>query len=47
MKETKNNFLVKQYELFKMHYDETIAQVFSRFTITNDFNTLGKSYTST
>ena len=30
-----------------MHNDETIAQMFSRFTtITNDFNALGKSYTS-
>ena len=31
-----------------MHSDETIAQIFARVTtITNDLNTLGKSYTST
>ena len=31
-----------------MNNDETIAQMFSRFTaITNDLNILGKSYTST
>ena len=30
-----------------MHNDETIAQIFSRFTtITNDLNTLGNLYTS-
>ena len=40
--------LVQQYELFKMHSDETIAQMFTRFTIiTNDLNALGKSYAST
>ena len=34
--------------MFKMHSNETIAQMFSRFTtITNDLNALGKSYTST
>ena len=48
MKETKINILVQKYELFKMHHDETIAQMFSRFTtITNDLNALGKSFTST
>ena len=39
---------MQQYELFKMHSDETIAQMFSRFTtITNDLNALGKSFTLT
>ena len=48
MKETKINILVEQYEMFKMHSNETIAQMFVRFnTITNDVYTLGKSYTST
>ena len=48
MKETKINILVQQCEIFKMHSNETIAQMFARFiTITNDLNALGKSYTST
>ena len=48
MKETKINILVQQYEMFKMHSNETIAQMFARFTtITNDLNALGKSFTST
>ena len=42
IKETKTNILVQQYELFKMHSDETIAQMFARSTtITNDLNALG------
>ena len=33
--------------MFKMHSNETIAQMFARFnTITNNLYTLGKSYTS-
>ena len=49
MKETKINILVQQYEIFKMHNNETIAQMFARVnTITNnDLYALGKSYTST
>ena len=48
MKETKISIIMQQYELFKMQNDETIAQMFSRFTtITNDLNALGRSYTST
>ena len=44
MKETKINILVQQYELFKIHSSETIAQMFARFnSITNDLNALGKS----
>ena len=47
MKETKINILVQQYEMFKMHRNETIVQMFVRFnSITNDLYTLGKSYTS-
>ena len=48
MKETKINFFVQQYEMFKMHCNENIVQMFARFnTITNDLYALGKSYTST
>ena len=48
MKETKINILVQKYEMFKMHSNETIAQMFSRFnSITNNLYALGKSYTST
>ena len=43
MKETKTNILVQQYEMFKMHSNETITQIFARFnSITNDLNALGK-----
>ena len=45
MKETKINILVQQYEMFKMHSNETFTQMFARFnTITNDLYALGKSY---
>ena len=48
MKETKINTLVQQYEMFKMHNNETIAQMFEKLnTITNGLYALGKSYTST
>ena len=48
MKETKINILIQQYEMYKMHSNETIAQIFGRFnTITNDLYALDKSYTST
>ena len=48
MKETKINILVKQYEMFKMHSNKTISQMFARFnSITNELYALGKSYTST
>ena len=48
MKKTKINIFVQQYELFKMHSIETIAQMFARFnTIANGLYVLGKSYTST
>ena len=48
MNKTKINILVQQYEMFNMHSNETIAQMFARFnSITNDLYALGKSYTST
>ena len=47
MKETKINTLVQQYEMFKMHSNETIVQMFAIFnTITIDFYAVGKPYTS-
>ena len=37
MKDTRINIFAQQYEMFKMHSNETIARVFVRFnTITND-----------
>ena len=48
MKEAKINILVQQYEMFKMHSNEAIAKIFSRFDIiTNDLYTFGKLYIST
>ena len=48
MKETKINILVQQYEMFEMHNNEIIVQMFARFNnITNDLYALRKSYTST
>ena len=48
IKEIKINILVQQHEIFKIHSNETITQMFARFTtITNDLNALEKSYTST
>ena len=47
MRETKINMLVHQYELFKMQPDETIREMFTRFTdITNNHKALGKTYTN-
>ena len=43
IKETKINILVQQYEVLKVHSNETIAQIFTRFnTIDNDLYALGK-----
>ena len=48
MKETKINILVQQYEMFKIHSNQTIGQMFARFnTITDDLYNLRNSYTST
>ena len=47
VRETKINMLVHQYELFKMQPEETIKEMFTRFTdITNNLKSLGKSYTN-
>lgn len=46
VKESKINFLVTQYEIFKMDESETIVQMYSRFTnIINSLKALGKTYT--
>ena len=48
MKETKINILVQQYKMYKMHSNDTIAQMFARLnSIITDLYALGKSYTST
>ena len=47
VRETKINMFVHQYELFKMQPDETIKEMFTRFTdITNNLKSLGKTYTN-
>ena len=47
VRETKINMFVHQYELFKMQHDETIKEMFTRFTdITNNLKFLGKTCTS-
>ena len=47
MKEMKINMLVHQYELFKMQLDESIKEMFTRFTdINNNLKSLSKSYTN-
>ena len=46
VKQSKIDILVHSYELFKMQLDESISQMFARFTnITNGLKSLGKSYT--
>jgi len=47
VRETKINMFVHQYELFKTQPDETIKEMFTRFTdITNNLKSLGKTYTN-
>ena len=47
VRETKMNMCVHQYELFKMQPDESIKDMFTRFTdITNNLKSLGKSYSN-
>ena len=47
VKESKIYMLVHKYELFKMDEQESIEEMFSRFTtITNDLNSLGKIYSN-
>ena len=46
VKQSKIDILVHSYELFKMQPDESVSQMFARFTnITNGLKSLGKSYT--
>jgi len=47
VKEKKINTLVRKYELFKMQPDESIKEMFTRFTdITNNLKPLDMSYTN-
>ncbi|GAV62437.1 UBN2 domain-containing protein, partial [Cephalotus follicularis] len=47
VKESKISILVHEYELFMMHNDECISDMFTRFTtITNSLKNLGKSYSN-
>ncbi|GAV68156.1 UBN2 domain-containing protein, partial [Cephalotus follicularis] len=47
VKESKISMLVHEYELFVMHDNECISDMFSRFTtITNSLKNLGKSYSN-
>jgi len=41
------NMYIHQYELFKMHSDESIKDMFTQFTdITNNLKSLGKTYSN-
>ncbi|GAV88155.1 UBN2 domain-containing protein, partial [Cephalotus follicularis] len=45
VKESKISMLVHEYELFMMHDNENISEIFTRFTtIINSLKNLGKSY---
>ncbi|GAV92065.1 UBN2 domain-containing protein, partial [Cephalotus follicularis] len=47
VKESKINMLVHEYELFFMHDNESISDMFTRFTtIINSLKTLGKSHSN-
>ncbi|GAV77229.1 UBN2 domain-containing protein, partial [Cephalotus follicularis] len=47
VKESKISMLVHEYELFMMHSDECISDMFTRFTIiVNSLKNLGKSYSN-
>ncbi|GAV90032.1 UBN2 domain-containing protein, partial [Cephalotus follicularis] len=47
VKESKISMLIHEYELFMMHNDECISDMFTRFTtITNSLKNLGKSYSN-
>jgi len=47
VRETKINMSVHQYELFRMQPEETVKEMFTRFTeITNNLKSLGKTYTN-
>ena len=45
--ESKINMLVHKYELFRMEHNESISNMFTRFTdIVNSLKSLGKDYTN-
>ena len=47
VKATKANILVHEYEMFRMKPEETISEMFARFTaITNGLKGLGKEYSN-
>ena len=47
MKESKINILVHKYELFKMEINESITEMFTRFTdIINGLKSFGKIYSN-
>jgi hypothetical protein len=47
VKETRIDIGVRKFELFEMHEDESIDQMYGRFTIIiNELNSLGKTYTT-
>ncbi|GAV65892.1 UBN2 domain-containing protein, partial [Cephalotus follicularis] len=47
VKESKISMLVHEYELFMMHNDECISDIFTRFTtIVNSLKNIGKSYSN-
>ena len=47
VKETKISILVRKYELFKMTSNESVKEMFTRFThIVNSLDSLGKTYTN-
>ncbi|GAV75786.1 LOW QUALITY PROTEIN: UBN2 domain-containing protein [Cephalotus follicularis] len=47
VKDSKISMLVHEYELFMMHNDECISDMFTRFTtIVNSLKSLGKSYSN-
>ncbi|GAV74085.1 LOW QUALITY PROTEIN: zf-CCHC domain-containing protein/DUF4219 domain-containing protein/UBN2 domain-containing protein, partial [Cephalotus follicularis] len=47
VKESKNSMLVHEYELFFLHDNESISDMFTRFTtIINSLKNLGKSYSN-
>ena len=47
VKAMKANILVHEYELFRMKLEETLSEMFARFTsITNGLKALGKEYSN-
>ena len=47
VKESKINILIHNYELFKMKSDESITEIFTRFTdIINGLKSIGKVYSN-